>query len=78
MAKQNMVRNSEVFLFMMVVIMVMMVIIMMISGDRKGRWPGKGLNITSQHSLEEELKLLAKIFLMSMTQDQSGRCTLEA
>ena len=74
MAKQNMVRNSEVFLHMMVI----MVIMMMISGDSKGRWPGKGLNITSQRSLEEELKLLAKIFLMSMTQDQSGRCTLEA
>ena len=29
-------------------------------------------------SLEEELKLLAMIFLRSMTQDQSGRYTLEA
>ena len=41
-AKQNMVRNSEVFLLMIVVIMVMMVIMLMISGDRKGKWPGKG------------------------------------
>ena len=38
----------------------------------------KRMNITSQSSLEEELKLLAKIFLMSMNQDQSGRCTSEA
>ena len=63
-------------MLLMVVIVVMMVI--MISGDRKGRWPGKGLNITSQRSLEEELMLLSMICPMSMTQDQSGRYTSEA